>query len=257
MEKLKKNGFEIYRELNEAYDFYNKELFEGSLPNCIITLARHEKYMGYFRPKTFVHVQNNELFKHEIMMNMTYLAVRKIEESLSTLVHEMVHLKTFIDGTYGRGKYHNKTWANLMKSFGLQPSTTGRAGGKETGQAVSHYIIPEGIFSKKTQVLIEKGYLIPYVEMIYKQVKEYEVDDLEKIKVKGKSGFYIDNEGNEFQGREVNYGGKEDGKEVVKIIPMVTNKYRVCYKCSCGYSVFGKRDLDMRCNKCGNNFVET
>jgi hypothetical protein len=35
-----------------------------------------------------------------------------------------------------------------MKEIGLQPSTTGKPGGKETGQSVTHYIIPEGPFAK-------------------------------------------------------------------------------------------------------------
>jgi DNA gyrase inhibitor GyrI len=35
-----------------------------------------------------------------------------------------------------------------MKEIGLQPSTTGEKGGKETGQTVSHYIIPGGRYAK-------------------------------------------------------------------------------------------------------------
>lgn len=31
-----------------------------------------------------------------------------------------------------------------MKEIGLQPSTTGEPGGKETGQSVTHYLIPGG-----------------------------------------------------------------------------------------------------------------
>jgi hypothetical protein len=33
-----------------------------------------------------------------------------------------------------------------MKEIGLQPSTIGQPGGKETGQSVTHYIIPGGAF---------------------------------------------------------------------------------------------------------------
>jgi hypothetical protein len=31
-----------------------------------------------------------------------------------------------------------------MKGIGLQPSTTGEPGGKETGQSVTHYVLPGG-----------------------------------------------------------------------------------------------------------------
>jgi len=35
-------------------------------------------------------------------------------------------------------------WAAKMKEIRLQPSTTGEPGGKETGQSVTHYILPGG-----------------------------------------------------------------------------------------------------------------
>jgi hypothetical protein len=34
-----------------------------------------------------------------------------------------------------------------MKEIGLQPSTTGEPGGKESGQSVTHYIIPGGAYA--------------------------------------------------------------------------------------------------------------
>jgi hypothetical protein len=49
-----------------------------------------------------------------------------------------------LTGTAPRRSYHDRQWAAKMKEIGLQPSTTGEAGGKETGQSVTHYIIPRG-----------------------------------------------------------------------------------------------------------------
>ena len=43
-----------------------------------------------------------------------------------------------------RRGYHNKEWAAKMKAIGLQPSNTGMVGGKETGQQMMDYIIPDG-----------------------------------------------------------------------------------------------------------------
>ncbi len=42
--------------------------------------------------------------------------------------------------------YHDRQWAlkMTMKEIGLQPTTTGEPGGKETGQSVTHYIMPQG-----------------------------------------------------------------------------------------------------------------
>ena len=45
-----------------------------------------------------------------------------------------------------------------MKEIGLQPSSTGEPGGKETGQTVSHYIIPGGRYAKAYAKLKAKGF---------------------------------------------------------------------------------------------------
>jgi hypothetical protein len=50
------------------------------------------------------------------------------------------------------------TFAAKMKSIGLQPSSTGDVGGKETGQRVSHYIIPGGAFEKTFTKLAVTGW---------------------------------------------------------------------------------------------------
>jgi hypothetical protein len=47
-----------------------------------------------------------------------------------------------------RYQYHNREWAAKMREVGLVPSDTGRPGGKETGQRVSHYIQPDGPFAR-------------------------------------------------------------------------------------------------------------
>jgi hypothetical protein len=54
--------------------------------------------------------------------------------------------------------YHNKEWAATMKSIGLQPSSTGAPGGKETGQQITHYIIPGGDFQLAFQKLEQTGW---------------------------------------------------------------------------------------------------
>jgi ribosomal protein S27AE len=45
-----------------------------------------------------------------------------------------------------------------MREIGLQPSSTGEEGGKETGQSVSHYIIPEGRYAKAYAKLAASGF---------------------------------------------------------------------------------------------------
>ena len=36
-----------YNELQQAFDFYNQRLFNGELPDCLITFQRGKNTMGY------------------------------------------------------------------------------------------------------------------------------------------------------------------------------------------------------------------
>jgi hypothetical protein len=45
-----------------------------------------------------------------------------------------------------------------MKEIGLQPTATGEPGGKETGQHVTHYIIPGGLYARAFAKLKAKGF---------------------------------------------------------------------------------------------------
>ena len=78
----------------------------------------------------------------------------RIEHVLSTLAHEMVHLWQHHCGKPGRGRYHNRQWAQRMKAIGLHPSSTGKEGGQETGDSVGHYIVPGGPFEVAAHELL-------------------------------------------------------------------------------------------------------
>lgn len=134
-----------YDGLTEAYDFFNRRLFAGKLPRCLITMQRQKAAYGYFAGARFGTVDGAEI-TDEIALNPSHFRSRTTEQSLSTLVHEMTHLEQHHCGKPSRNGYHNKEWAGFMRSVGLIPSDTGAAGGKETGQKVSHYIAPGGPF---------------------------------------------------------------------------------------------------------------
>jgi hypothetical protein len=42
-----------YQGFQRAYDFFNRELFAGSLPQVLVTLQRHANTRGYFSPDRF------------------------------------------------------------------------------------------------------------------------------------------------------------------------------------------------------------
>jgi predicted SprT family Zn-dependent metalloprotease len=145
-----------YQAFQEAYDFFNKELFGGVLPHVLVTLQRKANTRGYFSPERFSG-RNADTAAHELAMNPDTFNGRSDEEILSTLAHEMAHVWQQTHGTPPRRSYHDREWAAKMKEIGLQPTDTGELGGKETGQRVTHYIIKGGPYAKAYATLKAKG----------------------------------------------------------------------------------------------------
>ena len=50
---------QTYDELQRAYDHFNKTLFAGALPHCLVTLQREKRTYGYFSSKRFVHMDGS------------------------------------------------------------------------------------------------------------------------------------------------------------------------------------------------------
>jgi len=152
---------ETYSELDKAYDFFNKELFGGQLPPCVLTMQRKKQTYGYFWGDTWSD-STGKTITDEIALNPDQFRRRSTSDVLSTLVHEMCHLQQFHDGSPSRNGYHNKEWAMMMSVVGLIPSDTGQIGGKETGQRMSHYVDPGGRFDRACTKLVNKGFTIPW-----------------------------------------------------------------------------------------------
>src|SRR5438093_8214699 len=109
----------------QAYDFFNRALFQDKLPTVLLTAAGSSpETLGYFCPQRFV-VYEDDLTLGELALNRGSFAGRTDEEIMSTLVHEMVHVWQEVFGKPGRANDHNRGWAAKMKSIGLYPSDTG------------------------------------------------------------------------------------------------------------------------------------
>jgi hypothetical protein len=157
---------ETYSALQAAYEHFNRELFGGALPECLITLQRKEKRVyGYFWGRRFEEIGGAGR-TDEIAMNPQHFTRRDIEEVLSTLVHEMAHQWQEHCGTPSRKAYHNRQWADKMESIGLMPSDTGQPGGKKTGQHMTHYIIPGGPFARACAALLSDGFRLAWGEIV-------------------------------------------------------------------------------------------
>lgn len=155
---------EACAELQFAYSYFNHLLFGDQLPNCIITYTRKKNVFGYFSPDRFQRVSGS--LWAELALNPTYLALREDSDSLSTLVHEQVHVWRHYKGpTNRKGEritttYHDKHWADKMEDIGLMPSDTGMPGGKRAGHRMTHYIVPGGIFEIACKRLLDEGFQI-------------------------------------------------------------------------------------------------
>jgi predicted RNA-binding Zn-ribbon protein involved in translation (DUF1610 family) len=148
-----------YKAFQQAYDFLNAELFGASLPHVLVTFQRHAKAKGYFSPERF-SARTDGGKAHELAMNPDSFTGRTDEEILSTLAHEMAHVWQQAHGTPPRKSYHDRQWAAKMKEIGLQPTTTGEAGGSETGQSVTHYIIEGGSYARAFKKLKASGFAL-------------------------------------------------------------------------------------------------
>jgi predicted SprT family Zn-dependent metalloprotease len=147
-----------YSAIQNAYDFFNQELFAYKLPQVLVTLQRTSAAYGYFSPERFTS-RTNAGAAHELALNPDHFG-RTEEEVLGTLAHEMCHVWQQTHGTPPRRCYHDREWAAQMKAIGLHPSDTAAPGGKETGQAVSHYIVPGGPFHASAVMLKRAGFRI-------------------------------------------------------------------------------------------------
>jgi predicted SprT family Zn-dependent metalloprotease len=134
-----------YGGLQQAFDHFNKALFDGALPDVFLTYQRKAHSFGYFSADRF-SARGGEFRKHEVALNPDAFVGQTDQQVCQTLVHEQTHLWQHAKGTAPMRGYHDREWAAKMKSIGLQPSSTGMVGGKETGQKMLDYIISGGRF---------------------------------------------------------------------------------------------------------------
>lgn len=214
------------------YDYYNKELFNGKLPFCLLILSRSTaKVCGHFSKERWQDRDGNKT--HEINLNPTYLANATDIDICQTLVHEMVHLWQNEFGKPSRTGYHNKQWANKMQEVGLMPSHTGEPGGKQTGQQMSDYPIKGGVFEKVFNTM-PKDILLPFKS----------------------TEFFIGAVSSGSGGEANSITAVGEALEPV-LPPKPKNKNKIKYSCpNCKANVWGKPDLGLICKSCLSDYLE-
>jgi len=151
----------MYRYVEDAFDHFNRELFDGSLPKPLLTFQRDKSCMGMFMYRRWQN--REEHYTHEIALNPLYFVTRNPLELLQTIVHEMCHLWQYEYGKPSRAGYHNREWARKMEAVGLMPSDTGAPGGKTTGQHMSDYPLPGGRFYQAC-VVFNAAHVLPLAD---------------------------------------------------------------------------------------------
>jgi len=146
------------KELQAAFDFFNKILFNHQLSDVFITYQRKPRMAGHFAPERYHGRHDAKQSTHELALNPDSFVGASDEYICQTIVHEMCHLWQHEHGTPASRGYHDKEWGAKMKAVGLYPSSTGKEGGKETGQRMSDYVIPQGRFAIAFKRLAEGGW---------------------------------------------------------------------------------------------------
>lgn len=242
---------ETYSELSEAYDAFNKKLFGGKLPNCLITLQREKHTCGYFSSGRFANIDGQ--LTDEIAINPSYFAVTPIIEIMQTLVHEMAHLWQFHFGTPGRGRYHNKEWADKMESIGLMPSSTGRPGGSKTGDMIADYAINDGLFLEACKELLTKSFKFSW----------YDRYPDERVVHNGQNSLACQLENMPDSATSIR--ANQPNSQVQVQAPAVKTEQdstknkptRVKYSCNCGTNIWAKPSIHVKCCECNSEFKET
>lgn len=154
----------MYGEFQRAFDFFNERLFGNALPHPLITLKVKPKSLGHFAYERFAERADTTAKAHEIAMNPLAFAYRPLPDTLSTLVHEMVHLRQYVEGKACRPGYHDKVWAEMMIEVGLHPSDTALPGGAMVGQKMSHFILEGGPFDLCCTELLSEGFTLTFAD---------------------------------------------------------------------------------------------
>ncbi|KAF0234887.1 SprT-like domain-containing protein [Fundidesulfovibrio putealis] len=211
-----------YTGIERAYAFFNERLFDGELPDLLITYQRKAGSCGYYSPGRFERRDGSGSVP-ELALNPAVFRKQTDVEILQTLGHEMAHHWQWCFGKPTRGGYHNKEWAGKMEAIGLIPSDTGQPGGRKVGPSMSDYVMPGGLFEQVCQELLAAGFRFNFQS----------VDCLPTAPVQA--------DGEEGEGGEPK--------------PRKPRQSKLKYTCPCGQNAWGKPGLAMMCAKCEGAFV--
>lgn len=241
---------ELYSALQSAYDHFNDTLFDKALPLILFTIQRQHGIMGYFAPNRWA--SSNGKNCHEIAINPLYVGKATLIELMQTLVHEMTHCWQHCYGKPGRPSYHNQEWSDKMVSIGLMPSSTGKPGGKRTGQKMNDYPIPHGAFVTECVQLLNNNFNLPWVDRFSVKSLKPVHDITESISDNSALMDALNGIDNTIISQLTTCLNNLFGHDAFFSLPVQSiKKVKSKYTChECGVNVWGKSNLSLRCEDC-------
>jgi predicted SprT family Zn-dependent metalloprotease len=234
----------FYKQMQNAYAFFNKSLFSGQLPDCLITMQREKNVMGYFSANRWGNTQGEKT--HEIALNPGYFGNHSLIELFQTLVHEQCHLWQHCAGKPGRRNYHNKEWAQKMESIGLMPSDTGMPGGKKTGEKMADYPVPGGLFLDSCNGLLKQSFELSWIDRkpaVTPSAQQRDITDeypeIGMANTTPLSDIYPD----------------LMTEETVRVAARSRQKTKYCCT-GCDTNIWGKPDIRIICADCNKAFIQ-
>lgn len=132
-------------QLEKMYNTINADIFQGELPIPIITVQSKPGTMGHTTVARIWRKKDEQTFELNIAAEVLDYP---IEETLDTLIHEMVHLycrEHDIKETSRNGVYHNKKFKEEAEKRGLTCYQTEKYGWNTTpGDNLIEYAIEKG-----------------------------------------------------------------------------------------------------------------
>jgi hypothetical protein len=123
----------------------------------MFTYQRKAHSTGYFSPDRFSsRAGKND--RDEIAINPDFFPGKTDQQISMTLAQIMTKDWQHHHGKSASRGYTNQELADKLKSIGLQPTSTGGVGGKETGARISVYVIPDGPFIQSYELLAATGW---------------------------------------------------------------------------------------------------
>ena len=169
-------SIETAKRLQQAFDIFNNNLFDGQLPDAMLRIERLKNANGIYRPARYSDNQGSTIAC--IALNSTNANERELPLLLSTLVHEMCHMHVHLIDNEGKATGgHKSEWRKLMVDLGLDPIKVG-----STWRQATHSINPDGRFIRVYNDHRQRLEALPWKELANDPELSGRARGLDKVK---------------------------------------------------------------------------